>query len=336
MELSTENSTESSPDRRNLHRASPLLLVLSDIKIAHSVFAMPFALLAAFLATPIFQAPKPASPQARFPLQLLLIVLCMVFARTWAMLINRIADRRIDRDNPRTERRVIASGRLSPFNATIIALATAACFILGGSAFHVLFRNPWPLVLSIPVLAWIALYSYTKRFTLLCHLFLGSALAASPIAAAIAINPDLFLPTAFSTPSSGTGLQPVSMSILLLSAFVLFWVAGFDIAYALQDIDFDRRAGLHSIPARLGPRGSLWVSRAFHTAAFAFLFFAARADPRFGPIFLAAVIAVGALLIYEHIVLARRGVAGLPIAFFTVNGVVSCLLGAAGIADILL
>ncbi len=323
MEKSPEKSTAPT---------SPLLLALSDIKIAHTVFAMPFALLAAFLVSPAFQAHKlasgespwrPSSPQARFGLQLLLIVLCMILARTWAMLINRLADRRFDKDNPRTARRVIPSGQLSPRHATTTALGAAACFVLACAVFHVLFQNPWPIILSIPVLAWIALYSYTKRFTFLCHLFLGGALAASPIAAAIAVNPTLFLSSPFST------------RILLLSAFVLFWVAGFDIAYALQDIDFDRRAGLHSIPARLGPRGSLWVSRIFHCIAFTFLFLASRADPRLGPIFLAAVGAVGALLIYEHIVLAQRGVAGLPIAFFTINGVVSCLLGAAGITDIL-
>ncbi|MBL8745117.1 MAG: UbiA family prenyltransferase, partial [Phycisphaerae bacterium] len=189
-----------------------------------------------------------------------------------------------------------------------------------------------------PVLAWIALYSYTKRFTLLCHLFLGGALAASPIAAAIAIDPSVFSLPVLSTAAPNAGVPPMSppaIPILLLAAFVLFWVAGFDIAYALQDIDFDRRTGLRSIPARLGPSGALWISRFLHAVAFAFLFFASRADPRFGLLFLSAVIMVGALLIFEHIVLARRGVAGLPIAFFTVNGVVSCLLGAAGIVETL-
>lgn len=319
---------------------SPLLLALSDIKIAHSVFALPFALLAAFIARPEH------SGSARFAAQLALIVLCMFFARTWAMLINRLADRRFDKDNPRTARRVIASGRLSPRNGWIIALAIAAAFIAACAGF-LLFTNPWPLILSIPVLGWIALYSYTKRFTFLCHLFLGGALAISPIAAAIAIDPSVFSLPAFTAPSSATGVSggpPVSLSsslsptapILHLSAFIILWVAGFDIAYALADIDFDRRTGLHSIPARLGVRGALWVSRSFHAAALILLLLAARAAPRFGAIMYSAVALVATLLILEHIVLARRGVAGLPLAFFTINGIVSCLLGAAGIADLLL
>lgn len=328
---------------------SPLLLALSDIKIAHSVFALPFAVLGAFLAAHqwVRVGKRPfydwtvAHREIRwgeFAWQLGLIVLCMFFARTWAMLVNRVADARFDVENPRTASRVIASGRLSVRDGSAAAWIAATLFIAttGG---YLWFGNPLPLFLSVPVLSWIALYSYTKRFTWLCHLFLGGALAVSPIAAAIAIAPRTLFGFAAYYSSDGVIVgsdAELGRTTLLFAGFILFWVAGFDIAYAMQDIDFDRRTGLHSIPAHLGARRALWVSRIFHAAAFSFLFFAARADPRFGAIFLAAVIAVGVLLIYEHIVLARRGVAGLPVAFFTVNGVVSCLLGAAGIADVLI
>lgn len=328
---------------------SALLLALSDIKIAHSVFAMPFALLAAFIA-----GHQWTRVEKRFPLdwvvsgrairwsefagELALIVACMFFARTWAMLVNRLADARFDAHNPRTARRAIAAGRLSRRAASGATAVAGAGFIAACAAF-LLFGNALPLLLSIPVLAWIALYSFTKRATWACHLFLGGALAVSPIAAAIAIDPQSLIGLAAYYDRDGSLLATddnTRLALLFLSAFILFWVAGFDIAYAMQDIDFDRMTGLHSIPARLGPRGALLVSRAFHAAAFLFLVLASRADPRFGSIFVAAVALVGALLVFEHIVLARRGVVGLPIAFFTVNGVVSCVLGGAGIVDVVL
>lgn len=332
---------------------SPLLLALSDIKLAHSVFAMPFALLAAVLSTPLFRAPDPAgnpgtsenlaaaaaqhlaSPHnaashpatwTTFALQLALVVICMFFARTWAMLVNRLADARFDAANPRTARRVFASGQLTLRRGWAIASLSAACFIAGATLFWPLAGNPWPAILSLPVLGWIALYSYTKRFTLLCHVFLGGALAASPLAAAIAIDPGIA--------SRALTLDGPPAAILHFAGFILLWVAGFDVAYALQDLDFDRRTGLHSIPAALGPRGALWASRLMHAGAFVMLVLAFRADPRFGPLSHAALVLVGALLVYEHLVLARRGVAGLPIAFFTVNGTVSVLLGLTGIIDV--
>lgn len=302
----------------------PLLLALADIKLAHSVFAMPFALLGGSMALPTSPDARPTP--GRLAALFILIVLCMFLARTWAMLVNRLADWRFDRDNARTARRAVASGRLSPAQGWAVALASAAMFIAACAGFWLFFGNPWPALLSIPVLAWIALYSYTKRFTLLCHLFLGGALAVSPIAAVIAVRPEL-LATPLADPAS---------AILLLAAFVLLWVAGFDVAYALQDIDFDRRTGLHSIPARLGVQGALWISRLMHAAALVALALAARAEPRLGLIFDIAVVAVALLLIVEHAVLIRRGVAGLPLAFFTINGVVSITLGAAGIIDLFL
>ncbi len=312
-----------------------LRLAAADIKLAHSVFALPFALLAAFLARPPSSpalagevserglASKDGGGMSRFALQLSLIILCMILARTWAMLINRIADIKIDAANPRTQRRILASGQLSRRDGTLIAAACALGFIALTSLFLILFHNPWPLILSIPVLIWIAFYSFTKRLTALCHIFLGGALAASPLAAAIAINPAALATTP---------------ALWFLASMVLLWVAGFDVIYALQDIDYDRSVKLHSIPALLGWKNAIWISRLLHLGAFTLLILAALPvtgrEPRFGPLFLTAVALVGLLLIAEHAILARRGKAGLDMAFFTINGIVSILLGAAGILDL--
>lgn len=296
-----------------------LRLAASDIKLAHSVFAMPFAVLGAFLALGQSAQPISAAPW-RFATQLVLIIICMVLARTWAMLFNRLADRRLDAANPRTARRIFAAGTLTPGQGWFIALGAAGLFILAAAAFWPLFGNPWPALLAVPVLAWIAFYSLTKRFTFLCHIFLGGALAASPLAAAIAISPE-----ALSQPA-----------LWWLAAMVLVWVGGFDIIYALQDLDFDRRAGLSSIPARLGPTAALWISRVLHVLAVVFLILAWQADLRLGWLFAIGISAVAALLIVEHAVLFIRGRAGIHMAFFTINGIVSCLLGAAGVVDLLL
>lgn len=296
---------------------SSLRLAAADIKLAHSVFALPFAILGAFLATPYLHGTPLHWPTLTG--QLTLIVLCMIFARTWAMLVNRLADREFDKANERTARRLIASGTLPISRARAITLACALAFIATTSGFFILFHNPWPLILSVPVLAWIALYSYTKRFTAWCHVFLGGALAVSPLAAAIALDP--------------TSLQNTP-ALWFISGFVLLWVAGFDVLYAIQDIDFDRARGLSSIPAKLGLGGALWTSRVLHLLAFAALVLAARSEPRFQLPMHVAVGAVALLLIAEHAVVARRGLAGIPMAFFTLNGIVSCVLGVVGSIDL--
>lgn len=296
--------------------AEKLRTAAGDIKLAHSVFALPFAVLGAFLARPI------DSSWVRFAGQLALVVVCMVAARTWAMLVNRLADRDIDAANPRTARRAVASGRLGVRDARLFTLGAAAVFITACAGFWFAFGNAWPLVLGMPVLGWIALYSYTKRFTWLCHLFLGGALAASPLAAAIAIEPSAVM----------HGQAP---ALFALAGMVVLWVAGFDVIYALQDVAFDRQRGLFSIPSRLGVGRAIWISRGLHAGAFVLLVLAWRMDPRLGWLFGAAVATVAALLVIEHVILARRGEAGLDMAFFTVNGVVSCVVGAAGVADLL-
>ncbi len=293
-----------------------LTVAAGDIKLAHSVFALPFAVLAAFLAGPGAGTP---TDWGRFAGQVALIVVCMFFARTWAMLFNRLADRRLDADNPRTARRAFASGALSGRDGLVMLAGSAAGFVAACSAFGFIYGNWWPAWGAAPVLAWIALYSLTKRFTLLCHFFLGGALALSPVAAAAAIDP----------PSLH------NPAVWLIASMVLLWVAGFDVIYALQDLDHDRRTGLHSIPSRLGPTGAIRVSRVLHLLCFAALIGVWRVQPGFGVLFGSGVLLTGALLVAEHAVLARRGRAGLQMAFFTLNGVISVVLGLAGSVDVL-
>ncbi len=296
-----------------------LFLALADIKLAHSVFALPFAVLAAVMVLPR------AESRGRWDVAIMLglVVWCMVFARTWAMVVNRVADARIDAANPRTARRVFASGQLETRDGVLLLGVSASAFVLGAAAFGLAFGNWWPAGLALPVLAWIALYSYTKRFTWLCHVFLGGALAASPLAAAVAVDPGSLVTT-------GAG-----HAVWWLAAMVLCWVAGFDVIYALQDLEFDRASGLRSVPARFGWRGAAWASRGLHLLAVGALVGAWVAEPRFGPIFGAGVGVVAVAIALEHAVLARRGREGIPMAFFTLNGVVSLVLGAAGIADVL-
>lgn len=299
-------------------RGAPLPLiagVAKDIKIAHSVFALPFAILGAFLARPV------DAGWSSFAQQLGLVVLCMVTARTWAMVVNRLADRRWDAANPRTAKRLFAAGRAGTREGVLVAAACAVLFIASAGGFGLLFGNWLPAILATPVLAWIALYSFTKRFTWACHLFLGGALAASPLAAVIAVNPHYLLQ---------------SPSAWWLAAMVALWVAGFDVIYALQDLDFDQREGLFSVPARFGAGRAIWISRLLHVLAFAALVASWWTEPRLNTLTAIALAAVAALLVSEHVVLARRGQAGLEMAFFTLNGVVSCVLGALGSIDTLI
>ena len=295
-----------------------LRLIASDIKITHSVFALPFALLAAFLAA------RPDAEEidwSRFGGQLVLIVLAMVFARTVAMLANRLLDREIDRHNPRTAGRALPSGKLSPRIALGALLLTTFLFMLVCSAFGFIYDNWWPAFLGVPVLLWISVYPLLKRFTALCHLYLGSSLALSPLAAAIAVQPESVMQ------------QP---ALWLLAGMVLCWVAGFDIIYALQDLEADIEQELHSIPRRFGTSGAMWISRLLHAIAAACLFAAWRVDDRFGLLFFMGACLVSGLLIFEHATVSRWGTTRMALAFFTLNGIISCGLGALGIIDILI
>ncbi len=279
--------------------------LLELIRFSHTVFALPFALLSASLAWRM--------PDTPFSLtQLSGIVLCMVFARSAAMAFNRIVDRRIDAENPRTQKRHIPAGLLSLTTVIVFMLISSAGFIASTLIF---LPNPWPIRLSIPVLLFLMGYSYAKRFTIWCHYWLSAALMLSPIAAWIAIRGELAI-----TPA-------------LLSAIIFFWVGGFDILYACQDADFDRDQKLFSIPARWGIKTALRIAFFSHLLTIASLFslwyFAGL-----GPVFLAGSLIVAGLLIYEHWLVTPADLTRVNIAFFNVNAVVSIGLLIMGLADI--
>jgi 4-hydroxybenzoate polyprenyltransferase len=235
------------------------------------------------------------------------------------MLSNRLLDRDVDARNPRTVRRALPSGRSSSAAATSALAISIAGFMLVCAGFGVFFRNWWPISLGLPVLGWISLYPLAKRFTALCHLWLGSSLALSPLAAAIAVDP-------------GSLAQP---SLWLVALMVLGWVGGFDIIYALQDVEIDRAQRLHSMPANLGESGAMWISRGLHLFAAASLFAVLKVDDRFGSLFLAGAGLVAMLLAIEHLTVSRWGTSRMALSFFTLNGVISCVVGALGVSDLL-
>jgi len=287
--------------------------VAADIKLAHTLFALPFALLATFLAAT--EAGNGRLPSAA---ELALVLFCMVAGRTLAMAMNRWADAELDAQNPRTSGRAVPAGRVSARFMLGAAVASGFGLLGGAAAFWPLAGNPWPLAASPLVLAWLTLYSFTKRFTWSCHLVLGVALALSPLAAGLALEPAwLAAPAPW-----------------LLAGMVSSWVAGFDILYALQDIDFDRERGLFSLPAHFGLRPALWASRLLHVLAWAALLTLALTSPALGPAFTLATGVVGGLLLLEHGLVAGGRTHRLHVAFFTVNGLISLLLGAVGVWEI--
>lgn len=272
-------------------------LILEMIRFSHTVFALPFALSSALLAwqeTP-FRWHDLAG-----------ILLCMVFARSAAMAFNRLVDRRLDAENPRTRGRHLPSGQLSIASVWAFTVVCCAGFI-ASTAIFLANGNPWPLYLSLPVLAFICAYSFTKRFTYLCHVWLGFSLLLAPLAAWIALR----------------GLEALQTP-LVLGLAVLFWVAGFDILYACQDVDFDREARLASVPARFGVATSLRIARACHLIMVVFLVALYwTASPWLGWIYLTGVTAVAVLLVYEHLLVRADDLARVNLAFFNVNGIIS-------------
>jgi 4-hydroxybenzoate polyprenyltransferase len=281
-----------------------------DIKLAHSVFAMPFALLAMVLS---------ARWEQRLPsvVEVLLIVVCMVLARTSAMAINRFADAAIDARNPRTARRAVPAGVLSRRYMLGAAILCGVGLMVAALGFWFLRGNVWPMLLSPAVLVVLLGYSYTKRFTWLCHPVLGVALALSPLAASIAIEPGYL----------------ATVAPWLLAGFVLCWVAGFDVLYALNDVAADQREGLYSLPSCWGVNRALWGSRGLHAIAAALLVCFALDEPRVGWFFAVGTGLTLALLMLEHAMVWRAETKRLDIAFFTVNGIISVVLGGAGIVD---
>lgn len=282
-----------------------------DIKLSHTVFALPFALLATFLAADW------VGRSLHF-IDFLVIVLCMVAARSFAMMFNRWADAKIDAANPRTQGRAVPSGQVDLKMMRSFALVAALCLPAATLYFLIAYDNPWPLILSPLVLIVLGGYSYTKRFTWLCHAVLGLALAISPLAATIAIAPGYL----------------GSSEVWLLALMVLCWVAGFDVLYALQDTEVDRELGLHSLPSRLGVGPALWISRALHVLSAAALIGVATLSEQLRLFFAIATGLTCTLLVVEHALVWGGKTKQLNMAFFTVNGVISVLLGAAGIIDL--
>jgi len=272
------------------------------IKWEHSVFALPFALCGAMLAArgiPGFH-------------QFLWIVIAMVSARSAAMAFNRLADASIDAINPRTRTRAIPAGAVTPGFVRAFVILSSAIFIL--AAWQL---NHLAFLLSPMALAVIFLYSYTKRWTRWSHLVLGFALGIAPAAAWIAVRGSL------------------DARILLLTAAVTFWVAGFDVLYACQDCSFDRETGLHSIPRHWGIAHSLWIARGLH-AAMVLLLMSLTFVFRLGPLSAAGVVAVVALLTYEHSLVSKDDLSKLNAAFFTMNGVIAVVFFVFVALDLLL
>jgi 4-hydroxybenzoate polyprenyltransferase len=239
----------------------------------------------------------------------------MVFARSAAMAFNRLADRRIDAANPRTATRHIPAGLLSASSVLLFFLASAGLFVASTLFF---WPNPWPLYLSLPVLAFVCAYSLTKRFTALAHFWLGASLLLAPVAAWIAIR----------------GLDALVTPIVLGLA-VLFWVAGFDILYACQDAEFDRAARLRSVPAAVGVPRALRIAAGCHfVMVLMLLLLHFVSEPRLGPLYVAGVAAVAGLLVYEHWLVRPNDLSRVNKAFFQVNGVISIGLLLLIIADL--
>jgi 4-hydroxybenzoate polyprenyltransferase len=272
------------------------------VKFSHTLFALPFALAAAAIA---------ARGHGITVAQVLAILVAMAGARTAAMGFNRIVDRKIDAKNPRTAGREIPTGRVSVVAATALTAASAAVF-LGAAAS----LGPLCLRLSPIVLALVLGYSFTKRFTWLCHLFLGLAIGIAPTGAWIAVRGQLGAPA------------------LWLTLAVATWIGGFDIFYALADRDFDRGAGIRSIPARFGVSAALAISAAAHLVTVVALIAAGWAAG-LGIIYFLGVAAVVAILLYEHAIVRPSDLSRVDVAFFNLNGYVSVVYFAATLAQVL-
>jgi 4-hydroxybenzoate polyprenyltransferase len=279
-----------------------------DIKLSHSIFAMPWAVFAAFVAARGWPLPG----------QLGLIVICMVTARTVAMTANRLLDAQLDAKNPRTARRAIPSGALSrPFVGATLVLC-AGMFVAGAALFWIGYHNPWPLLLSGPVLLFVVAYPLLKKFTRLCHYYLGAALGLAPVCAWIAIRGDL------------------SITPLLMAGAVLLWTAGFDIIYACQDYEADVRCGLFSVPSRIGIGPALWVSRLTHLGCIGLMItIGFSSTPPLGPLYFTGVGIAIVLMLIEHAIVGPDDLSKVGVAFFTINGIISLILGTLGVLDVL-
>jgi 4-hydroxybenzoate polyprenyltransferase len=281
----------------------------SLIKFSHTIFAMPFALVGFFIGTRV------AGGELSWQ-KLLLVVLCMVFARSAAMAFNRWLDRDIDAVNPRTQIREIPAGLITPKAA--LAFVVANCLLFIATTW---FINPLCFWLSPVALAVVLGYSYTKRFTWLCHVVLGLGLSLAPVGAYLAVTGEF-------------GWIPV-----LYGAAVLFWVAGFDVIYALQDVDFDRSQQLYSMPSFFGKGQALRISEWMHLGTALFMVLAARhlvsASPQVGWLLWSGTGVFLLLLFYQHRLVKPNDLSKVNLAFFTTNGIASLLFGTLVILDLL-
>jgi 4-hydroxybenzoate polyprenyltransferase len=294
------DSTMSNGNNRGIW--ARIRIFLEMIKFSHTIFALPFALTGALLAAG-------GAPSLQ---QIFWIVMAMVGARTAAMGLNRLIDADIDARNPRTATRAIPAGLLGKGTVALFIVLSIALLLYAAARL-----NPLCLKLAPVALFFLVLYSYCKRFTALAHLVLGLCLGAAPVGAWIAIRGTVDLP-------------PV-----VLGLAVLFWVTGFDILYALQDLEFDRSAGLHSIPVRLGLNGSLWLARLLSLAMIALLVWLLLLL-NLGVFFMVGVVLSALLLFYEHWLLRNGDLAKLDLAFFTMNGYISIIIFVATLLDILI
>ncbi len=281
-----------------------LTTLLEMIKFSHTVFAFPFALMGVVLAS-LANGTAPTFGQIFW------VCVAMVGARTAAMGLNRIIDARIDAENPRTAERHLPSGRVSTAEAWLMVFGAFALLLVAAWML-----NPLCLKLSPVAIFFLVLYSYCKRFTSMAHIVLGVCLAAAPVGAWIALRGDIGWP------------------VMVLGLAVLFWVAGFDIFYALQDYEFDREKGLFSIPSRFGVKRSFQITRLFHIVMILLLLLLTLSQG-LGVIYLVGVLVVAGLLVYEHLLVKPSDLSRLDAAFFNMNGYISVTIFLFTLADAL-
>ena len=267
-----------------------LSVIFADIKIQHTIFALPFAIMSAFIAAK-------GLPQTE---KIIWIVVCMVGARSAAMAFNRVLDARFDAKNPRTQDRALPAGRVDIRSYWLFLIVSSAVFIFAANMLNSLAFYLSPVALLI-----VFFYSFTKRFTAYSHFWLGLAIAISPVGAWVAIR------------------EEISFSSLILGAAVIFWLVGFDILYSCMDVDFDRSSGLKSIPQKFGIENALRIAFASHGVMVLFLLGLLLFVGQLGVLYSIGVVVVAILLFYEHSLVRPDDLSRINIAFFNINGIIS-------------
>lgn len=279
-------------------------IFLEMIKFEHTIFALPFAFMGALLGSVAVRQAFPSWSEVFW------ILLAMVGARSAAMGLNRVIDKAIDAKNPRTAKRALPAGLISSGEVWLFIVFSFVLLFTAASRL-----DPLAVKLLPIAVIFLVFYSYTKRFTWLCHLFLGATIGLAPLGGWVAVTGEI----------GGTAL--------LLYVSIVFWIAGFDVIYACQDADFDRREGIYSIPGTFGIKAGLWVARMFHLVTAAGLFALAAVTELSGWYLLGTIIA-GAILVYEHMLVKPRDLSRLNMAFFTMNGILSIVVFAFTLIDL--